>query len=155
MLSAKEATEKVLELTEDLKVANETIKLNTESAKTELDVEKGKVETLTNEKAELQTFKDKVEEELEINEVIARIDGEFSKEVVATFSKEIEKLKENFGEFNTDELFINMYKESLKQTKEENEKLIENSKQDKDDIFEVGSDEAETDGEDNFDIFVK
>lgn len=155
MLSAKEAADKVIELTDDLKVANDTIKLNTESAKTELDVEKGKVETLINEKAELQTFKDKVEEELEINKVIVRIDGEFSKEVVATFSKEIEKLKENFGEFNTDELFISMYKESLKQTKEENDKLIKNSKEDKDDIFEVSSDKTEADGKDDFDIFVK
>lgn len=161
-LNLKEAIDKITELSADLKTATdkvielEAVETNAANLQTELDTEIGKVKELTDEKAELQTFKDKAEEDVKINKLITEIDSTFDKDVVSTFSKEIEKLKENFGEFDTKELFINMYKESLKQTKETNEKLMKNSKEEKDDIFEVSSDSTNIDAaKKDFDVFVE
>ena len=157
MLNAKEAAEEIVKLNGLLVTANETIKQNAEdtlASNTALETEKAKVEELTNEKAELQAFKDNVEEEVKINEFIAKLDEDFDKDVVKTFSDEITKLKENFGEYDTKELIVNMYKEELKQAKETNEKIMKNSKEEKDDIFEVQSEGHDGDKDDDFDIFV-
>ena len=157
-MNLKEAIDKIAELSSEnteLSGVKETL----EATEIELSTANERVIELETKNTELQSYKDEKEEAVRINAFIEKLNAKFDEDTVKEFDKEIEKFKENSLEYNTGELLINMYEKSLEKAKDQAEKdavkIEENSKRDKDDLFEIAHESGEKDEDDPLDFFEK